>query len=368
MTRHQPRDRVVLRERNTNMDASRSETSSTKTKRRLPTVNEGVPLKKSKKREKEPVKVEASNDDTESDEEENAQTTYSKRITLRNRMYKTVDDIETAERRLENGDDDNSAVNKAVKHYSHSEILKDEYRSIVNGRDLSIDGILGDRLSRVLLIRTGKISSGSKKFKFNDFGERAGNRGTFAEFYRYDLDGMFDPSINFRSLTLIDFGAPPKAKKAPAERISRKTSKKGDLVDVKGKQTNEIAEEKDADFTRQLDHVMKAFRENLKARKTDRLNYYEFVVDPQDFGTTIQNSFCVAFLLKDARLFLEKKEGEPHPILRKLTKAEKEDAQKVQDEGKPLPTNQCINTLTFTKWKGIIRMLKLKKPLIKPEK
>uniref|UniRef100_A0A914Z979 Non-structural maintenance of chromosomes element 4 n=1 Tax=Panagrolaimus superbus TaxID=310955 RepID=A0A914Z979_9BILA len=310
--------------------------------------------------------VDNSDNGAESDDEEDPSTTYARRIIMRNRMYKDVEQIETAQRRIEHGDDDDVAIHKAVKHYAQADILKEEYRPIVNGRDLSIDSVLGDRLSRVLLIKAGKISSGSDKFKFNDFAENVMERGSFREFYRQDLNGILDTCVNFKSLAIVDFGAPPKPKKVRAERAPRKNTVKGELVDVKGKKTDEIDDEKDADFTRQLDHVIKSFRSTLKESKLNRVNYYEFVIDPNDFGTTVQNCFCVSFLLKDMRLYLEKKEEDEFPYLRRLTKDEKAAADQVLEGGKPLPTNQTINTFTYAKWQGLIRDLKITEALIKP--
>jgi hypothetical protein len=349
-----------------NMAEAESATPSQRSKRQASTNGDIVPPKKSKKREKEPVKVDNSDVESDSDDGENPSTTYAKRIIMRNKMHKAVDQIEIAQRRIEHGDDDDAAIHKAVKHYSKADILKEEYRPIVNGRDLSIDSILGDRLSRVLLIKAGKISSGSDKFKFADYAENVMERGSFREFYRHDLNGILDSCVYFKSLVLVDFGAAPKPKKPRAERAPRKNTQKGELVDVKGKQTNEIAEEKDADFTKQLDHVIKTFRNVYKERKLRRLNYYEFVTDPHDFGATIQNCFCVAFLLKDMRLYLEKKEDDEFPYLRKLSKDEKTSADQVIDGGKPLQTNQTINTITYSKWQGIVHDLNLTEALIKP--
>lgn len=164
---------------------------------------------------------------------------------------------------------------------------------------------------------------------------------------------------------MVDFGAPPKIKNPPKQRQTQKKSDKGELIDVKGQQTNELDGEKDASLTKQLDHVMKCFKTILKKRDTNRINYYEFVTDPEDFGTTIQNCFCVAFLLKDLQLFIEKTDEDEYPFLRSLTKEEKKAAKEVID-GKPLKTNQCINTMTYAKWNGIIQNLGLTESIIKP--
>uniref|UniRef100_A0A914QVG2 Non-structural maintenance of chromosomes element 4 n=1 Tax=Panagrolaimus davidi TaxID=227884 RepID=A0A914QVG2_9BILA len=179
----------------------------------------------------------------------------------------------------------------------------------------------------------------------------------------------FDDSANETAAIInTEFGAAPKPKNLRAEPAPRKNTQKRELVNVKDKQTNEIVEEKDADLNKQLDHVIKSFRNVFKERKLRRLNYYEFVTDPHDFGATIQNCFCIAFLLKDMRLYLEKKEDDEFPYLRKLSKDEKTSADQVIDGGKPFQTNQTINTITYSKWQGIVHDLNLTEALIKPKK
>ena len=138
--------------------------------------------------------------DMSSDDENDPKPNYVKHLTMRNKIYKNLDDIETTQRRIENGDTDDAAIQKAVKHYVHSEILKEENRNIVNGRDLSIDSLYGDRLSRTLLIKVGKISSGSDKFSFTDFANKVKNRGSLRELYRRDLNAFLDDDYGFKSL------------------------------------------------------------------------------------------------------------------------------------------------------------------------
>ena len=160
----------------------------------------------------------------------------------------------------------------------------------------------------------------------------------------------------------LDTDAMPKIKKPRVGR-GRLNSKKGELVDVKGKQGDEN-EEEDTSLMQQLSYVKKCFKNALKRAGEEYINYYSFVINPNDFGATIQNCFYVSFLLKDSDMFLEKNDDDEYPILRRLTEEETENKARAESTGKPLTAYQCVNTMTYQKWKHLINRLNITEALI----
>uniref|UniRef100_A0A914S3G6 Non-structural maintenance of chromosomes element 4 n=1 Tax=Parascaris equorum TaxID=6256 RepID=A0A914S3G6_PAREQ len=53
-----------------------------------------------------------------------------------------------------------------------------------------------------------------------------------------------------------------------------------------------------------LDRICSCLRGELGKRGTDHIGYYEFCLDPIDFGRTVENMFHMSFLLKDNRVRL----------------------------------------------------------------
>jgi non-structural maintenance of chromosomes element 4 len=54
-----------------------------------------------------------------------------------------------------------------------------------------------------------------------------------------------------------------------------------------------------------LDNLRKSLKKVLKEAGTDRLNYYQFILDPTDFGKSVENMFYMSFLIKDGYVKFE---------------------------------------------------------------
>uniref|UniRef100_A0A914P224 Non-structural maintenance of chromosome element 4 C-terminal domain-containing protein n=1 Tax=Panagrolaimus davidi TaxID=227884 RepID=A0A914P224_9BILA len=112
------------------------------------------------------------------------------------------------------------------------------------------------------------------------------------------------------------------------------------------------------------DILYKLFVNLLEDRNVERLNYYEFVINPDDFGSTLLNCINVSNLLKQNKLYLEKKENDKYAYLRKLTEVEENVVKEMGENVNQIQTNQNITTLTYAKFHGLIKELDLKETVI----
>ena len=54
-----------------------------------------------------------------------------------------------------------------------------------------------------------------------------------------------------------------------------------------------------------LNIVDKSLKKAFKERQTERINYYEAILDPTEFGRSVENMFYMSFLIKDGGYGLE---------------------------------------------------------------
>jgi len=57
--------------------------------------------------------------------------------------------------------------------------------------------------------------------------------------------------------------------------------------------------------SRELDNVKRQLRAYCKQQGSTKVDYYKFVLNPHNFGETIENMFYVSFLVQDLSIRLE---------------------------------------------------------------
>lgn len=158
-------------------------------------------------------------------------------------------------------------------------------------------------------------------------------------------------------LQLVDVERVEKQKKV-REKTDRASKSKtvGELVKVNDKANNVQSEE--VSISNELKHVSNIFRRELKARKADKIPYYEFVINPKSFSRTVENMFYVSYLMRDRALFLV--EENEMPYLKRPT-FETEDKQK---EAEALNSTHGVTSLSYEEWKLLCEGFK--KSIIEP--
>ncbi|KAI1714091.1 EP-interacting inhibitor of differentiation 3 [Ditylenchus destructor] len=137
---------------------------------------------------------------------------------------------------------------------------------------------------------------------------------------------------------------------------------------IKGKSAAQAQDEKKdvQTFSEEVDHVMKLLRAAVK-RSPDQcsVGYYEFVLNPDDFGESIQNMFHVAFLLRDGRVRLAVDKRTNLPVLKKLPREEFERI--TTADRSALDMTQAVSRMTVPIWQGLVNRLNITKPMITRE-
>lgn len=99
-------------------------------------------------------------------------------------------------------------------------------------------------------------------------------------------------------------------------------------------------------------------------KKKGKINYFEFVVNPKDFGATIENMFYVCFLLKDYQARLSFCPDTGLPLLEHISDTS---SARVGAEGggAGAAKDQMLLTITMDQWKEIIATLEIKDAMLK---
>lgn len=125
---------------------------------------------------------------------------------------------------------------------------------------------------------------------------------------------------------------------------------------IVGKSTQEAKEEtqNENSVTKELDLVRRHLRLAWKSNESDSVNYYRFVLHPTNFGESIENMFYVSFLIKDGYVRLLVDEDTGLPILKKLTRIEKEKISAVDRSA--MNTTQFVTKIDYKIWKVCFSM------------
>lgn len=98
---------------------------------------------------------------------------------------------------------------------------------------------------------------------------------------------------------------------------------------------------------------------HFKANGKRPINYFEFVIDPESFGATVENVFHTSFLVKENRVRFSIQNRTPYiePVKRKTL-----EASQVVDEEKT--RNQAVLVLSKAQWRQLKEHLKITNAMI----
>lgn len=158
-------------------------------------------------------------------------------------------------------------------------------------------------------------------------------------------------------------------KKGPQlrERAERKAVKRKlvqDKQEVKAKTLRELQEEntENGSVSKELDSVKKQLRQLYKKEQSNAVDYYKFVLNPNNFGETVENMFYVSFLVKDGyiRLRIDPQNGYPQ-----IVKIPREEHASCQVQRSELETKQVVCRLDYSAWQRLVLRLGIKEPYLK---
>ncbi|KAI8995232.1 Nse4 C-terminal-domain-containing protein [Trametes punicea] len=159
-----------------------------------------------------------------------------------------------------------------------------------------------------------------------------------------------------RRVPAIDFMLGPlsiEAKKRAAAKRAKLEKNKEDM-----KKPQEITED---DITRSENETTKnvATLERL-LENTGSVNLFKFIVNPNDFGQSVENLFYLSFLIRDGKCALEIQEGTGEPIIMLCEQPTQED----YEAG--LVKHQIVMEFDMETWRRAIEVFEIRDPMIPP--
>jgi len=149
---------------------------------------------------------------------------------------------------------------------------------------------------------------------------------------------------------------------APEEKESKRNARRPVVDRQKAVTKTAIVERSQADG-QMTDKLVASTREilNREYRSNGKkpVNYFEFVIDPESFGNTVENMFHVSFLVKQRVVQLSVDEGLGLPVLEPASSRAR-DATEEGGGGK----NQAVISLSYEDWEEFVEVLGIKEPAI----
>ncbi|RCN26583.1 Nse4 protein, partial [Ancylostoma caninum] len=162
----------------------------------------------------------------------------------------------------------------------------------------------------------------------------------------------YDVSFDYQSLRSIvsEDCIAPSTVKPKKERIKRGKDEKEAAVVLTNRQTQSADDE--VSVALELDNVRKSLKRAWK--EAPSVDFYSFVIDPEDFAKTVENMFYVSFLVKDGRVRLSV--GETGlPVLLHVSSEERERLH--VDDRSVAETHQAIFSFNYDMWEAMVEAL-----------
>lgn len=200
------------------------------------------------------------------------------------------------------------------------------FEKVAAPQEAVMDARVIKQLSRLCRTQAEQMSSNINQFQQQEFAEKlvsnmTGGEGGVVSRKKWILlgrqvKGMFrrSPPLTYMYGALDTIPPPPKEKPAKEPR-ARQATRVADLVAT---QDTVLAEaEKSENQTEQMvTHVFKCLIACWKEAQKKPINFFKFVIDPDSFGSSIENLFHVSFLVKDGRVAIKVDDtsGMPHIV------------------------------------------------------
>lgn len=144
---------------------------------------------------------------------------------------------------------------------------------------------------------------------------------------------------------------------AAQRRLNREKEAK---VTLKKPDTVTVLEKEDTTVEQTVTQLAKKIRMIYNDTGKQPMNYFKLVLNPHDFGKTIENILHTAFLVRDGRLRMLRVEGEADLCVMPTSNREKEEA-----ENKGINVNiQNMISINYEQWEQLIQHYNITEPTI----
>ena len=136
----------------------------------------------------------------------------------------------------------------------------------------------------------------------------------------------------------------------------RQATKYSDLKETKAL-TIEQTETEENITDRIVQKVLRKLVEKFKDNDKKPINYYEFVLHPSNFGTSIENIFHVSFLVKENKAGISICPDTGMPLIRPVSMKQKDSSEEVTKA-------QVVMNWSVRDWRRLVKDLNILTPMI----
>ena len=164
------------------------------------------------------------------------------------------------------------------------------------------------------------------------------------------------PSLTFMFGALSAIPPPPKEEKS-RERKARQATKVSDLKETQA-MTLQETETSDNLTDKIVEKIYKELVLKWKENGKMPINYFQFVLHPEDFGKSVENMFHVSFLIKEMKVGISICPDTELPVIQPISSKQKQSS----EEGNK---NQVVLNFSMRDWKKLVKNLKIETPMIR---
>jgi len=266
------------------------------------------------------------------------------------------------------GNQDQLADLNNPKLVAYMETNDELFNKVEAPQEAVLDARVMKQLSRICRAQAEQMSANINAFSQTEFASKLVTNLTGGEpgagpvsrrkwiLLGKQVKGMFrrSPALTYLYSALDTTPLPPKERK-PREGRAGQATRLRDLVATQHVVLAQ-AETSENQTEQMVTHVFKCLVGSWKDLDQQPINLFQFILDPDCFGSTIENLFHVSFLVKEgkASVTVDKESGLPciAPVARRR--------QGDQEEVK----NQVVLNLCMEDWQRIKRNIPLQEPMI----
>jgi len=248
-----------------------------------------------------------------------------------------------------------------LDYMQHNEKL---FEQVAAPQEAVMDAVLIKNLSRLCRQQAEQMSANIAQFRQEEYAEKLvgsmrGGGGQTLGRRKWVMLGQQAKVFFRRSPVLtymygaLDTTPPPPKEKKTKDPKSRQATKVADLKETTATVLAE-AEKSENQTEQMVTHVYRCLVKEFKQEGRKPISYFKFVLDPECFGTSIENMFHLSFLVKEGKAEISVSEETGMPIVTPKSKKEEHDEHK----------NQVVMNVNMEDWRLLVKELKIKKSMI----
>jgi len=226
-----------------------------------------------------------------------------------------------------------------------------------------MDATVVKNLSRICKEQAHQMSANVNQFKYEEYVDKLklNLRGLDKKkwlMFGEQAKAMFRraPSLTFMFGALSAIPPPPKEEKS-RERKARQATKVSDLKETQA-MTLQETETSDNLTDKIVEKIYKELVLKWKENGKMPINYFQFVLHPEDFGKSVENMFHVSFLIKEMKVGISICPDTELPVIQPISSKQKQSS----EEGNK---NQVVLNFSMRDWKKLVKNLKIETPMIR---